>query len=195
MHRILKRKSVSALLKRKSVSALQRTRYLVALVGVSLSVAALAAAPAAVAAKSSCGGSSWCMWENAYYEGTLWTYSIGSYPQNKWFYVGGDANDEASSTFNNRVHNTWVSENWEPSGGIVCTTPGGSKENLREWKWPQNENNANDTISSLDLEESGTSCEGDPKWEPGSIEDDTETSPARSTTPSPQQEAPQPATN
>jgi Peptidase inhibitor family I36 len=98
----------------------------------------------------SCPSSAFCMWENNAYGGTQWTYSINSYPQNSWFYVGSGANDHASSYYNDRVHSTYINQNYPANGGQACLPAGSTNENLGNFDWP-NGQGANDSISAIYL--------------------------------------------
>jgi hypothetical protein len=92
------------------------------------------------------------MWQNINFGGTKWTYGISSYPQNEWFYVGSGANDEASSFDNDRVHSTYVSQNYPASGGEYCEGSEGIQPELQKNTWPQNGDSMNDSISAIALE-------------------------------------------
>jgi hypothetical protein len=130
-----------------------------------LTAASLAWPALASAAKSSCPSSSLCLWQDYAYSGTQWTFSISSWPQDQWDYVGGEANDRASALFNNRVHAALIGQNANPAtegGGIACINPGQSYEDLAEWHWPQNFASANDSVSGFVLYSEVSSCSGDP---------------------------------
>lgn len=130
-----------------------------------LAMASLMAPASSSAAKSSCPSSALCLWQNYAYGGSQWTFSINSWPQDQWDYVGGEANDRASSVYNNRVHAALIAQNANPAtegGGIACLNPGQSYEDLAEWHWPQNFNSANDSVSGFVLYSSVSSCSGDP---------------------------------
>jgi hypothetical protein len=101
---------------------------------------------------TSCPSSAFCMWKDAYFGGTQWTYSINSYPQNTWFYVGSGANDQASSFYNHRVHSTYINQNYPANGGQACIPSEIIYENLFELAWGGGYGgNANDSISAIYL--------------------------------------------
>jgi hypothetical protein len=133
---------------------------LLPLLAVSLALPAVSAA-----GKSACPSSALCLWQNYAYGGIQWTYSINSWPQDQWDYVGGEANDRTSSLYNNRVHAALISQNANPAtegGGIACVAPGQSYEDLSGLAWPQSNDSANDSISGFVLYSNVASCSGSP---------------------------------
>jgi hypothetical protein len=91
------------------------------------------------------------LYQNANWEGTRWDYGIASYSQNEWHYVGAGANDRASSTDNNRLHSSYISQNYPPgSGGQYCLKAYAG-DNIYSYTWPQNGQSMNDSVSGFAL--------------------------------------------
>lgn len=106
--------------------------------------------PAGLPPLPSCPESSLCLYQNSNLEGTRWSYGISKYSQNEWHYVGSEANDRASSWWNNRVHSSYVSQNYPASGGEECLSPEVAGEFAGEY-WAQNGDSENDSVSAFNL--------------------------------------------
>lgn len=118
--------------------------------------AAVAQSNAGVA---SCYSSGFCIWSGTEYDGSIWQYNIDEYVQDTWFPAGA-GEGHAQSFYNNRVHITWVSNEWADGthgSTQACITPGAAVRNLAEYLYP-NGAKANKEIYSLVLSSSNTTC-------------------------------------
>jgi hypothetical protein len=100
------------------------------------------------------GGYQLCLWQNAGYEGTLWTFNIwaAGESENNWHYVGGGVNDKASSAYNHRVNATLLAKDWPPGyPDTTCMAPGDAILNMSQWAWPDGTDPLNDSVSSYDM--------------------------------------------
>ena len=100
---------------------------------------------------SQCPQYSLCLWRNVGFGGTLWYWSNSQHAHNVWIYVGGGANDQASSLYNDRDDWSEVAKNYPANQpDINLESPGSYEGNLVALDWPDG-SDMNDSISSIDL--------------------------------------------
>jgi peptidase inhibitor family I36 len=132
---------------------------LMPLASASASTVAAQKAPAAMQrVKSQCTGSnhpsSLCLWRDAGYAGTIWSFSVATYGQNNYHFVGGRPNDQASAFYNHRTNATVVFKDFNagnPNSGLSFCIPhasGFSNLTLHQWA---NHTSMNDSISAFNL--------------------------------------------
>ena len=110
-----------------------------------------AARPAAPAQISNCPQYSLCLWQNSGYGGNMWAWENSKFPKDTDIWVGGSANDQASSYYNDRDDTSEVAKNY-PSDfpDIVIVYSGTANSNLANAKWPDG-TSMNDSISTVSL--------------------------------------------
>jgi hypothetical protein len=146
----------------------RRHFFLIAIIVIGLaSVAALAGAGSASAGTSECPFSqstaNLCLWQNGNWTGTIWRYWQAKDVSNTWHYVGDNANDQASSIDNDRVHSAYIGRDWTGSGPgsgpTSCLVPNYAYPHLEQLDWNASSGGTpGDNISSFDLLYSATSC-------------------------------------
>lgn len=135
-----------------------------------VSAAAVAAACAvavpsapAQAAQSNGPAHSFCIWQNYDYNNEVsvhfWYYTYGNFQNYAWNYVGGNANDQASSLWNNREFDLGVNKDFNPPSGTdrYCYGGGTAISNLATRNWPDS-TSENDSISAFWFSATASSC-------------------------------------
>jgi hypothetical protein len=141
------------LLKRAAVVAAAPVMSLAILTGLGGAPASAQASQPSVplADLHGCPAHSFCMWNNAGFTGTRWTYNDSTLPHNLWLPVGSAANNKASSLDNNRALTTGFSKNLPPStGSFACLFPHRSLASLAAHTW-LNGTPMNNSISGFAL--------------------------------------------
>jgi hypothetical protein len=128
--------------------------------------ASTAAQTSAVApmSKSQCPGHSFCMWQNYDYNNTVsggfWSYTYNNpWGILEWYYVGDNANDKATSIFNNRGWRTGINKDVNPAStvDVYCRAGGYYDSDLVGNHWPDG-SSENDSISAFWFSYDNTSC-------------------------------------
>lgn len=91
-----------------------------------------------------------CLWQNASWGGSLWTYYANGSDSNQQLYVGDYANDKASSLLNHRDNATDVAKDKPFTSNVICLLKNVSYQNLSNWEWPDY-STANDSISGYEF--------------------------------------------
>jgi Peptidase inhibitor family I36 len=114
------------------------------------SQAAVASAAIPHSGISNCPQYSLCLWQNSGYTGNMWFWSWSMTPHETGIWVGGSANDQASSLYNDRDDVSEVGKNYPMDDDSVIIYMGSSNSNLANSKWPDG-TSMNDSISSIAL--------------------------------------------
>ena len=114
------------------------------------SQAAAASAAAPDSGISNCPKYSLCLWQNSGYTGNMWFWSWSMFPHEQDIWVGGSANDQASSLYNDRDDVSEVNKDYPSDLNSVIVYMGSSNGNLANSKWPDG-TSMNDSISSIAL--------------------------------------------
>ena len=91
-----------------------------------------------------------CLWRDSNYSGGEWFYNENNFGTNHWLFVGPDANDQASSVYNNRSKVTYLGKDSPPGTNIVCLPVQWATSNLSAFAWPDG-SNMNDSVSSFNF--------------------------------------------
>lgn len=113
------------------------------------------AVPTRAVAFTPCPSRFFCLYqdsyENQFTNGAAWDYSFDAEPSNKWFYVGNNANDIASSFLSSRAWTTAFAKDFDANptrGQWACALGGSGLEDLSNWEWLDH-SGMNDSISAL----------------------------------------------
>lgn len=112
-----------------------------------------AARPAAPAQISNCPQYSLCLWQNSGYGGNMWAWENSKFPKDTDIWVGGSANDQASSYFNDRDDISGIAKNYPVKSGdrdYQSLSSGAEAYNLAGQDWPDG-SGMNDSVSSIQL--------------------------------------------
>ncbi len=115
------------------------------------------------ASRSQCPAHSFCMWQNYDWNnvvsGGFWSYTNGDYALVTWFYVGNNANDQATSIYNNRAFRTAIDIDVPPVSDTnrYCLAGGYADSNLVGNSWPGG-STENDSISAFWHSYDNNSC-------------------------------------
>lgn len=156
---------------RLAVLAVSSLVSLAGLLAIGVAPASARTAPATAAAgpvvpavgTPSCPGSTFCMWQDLNYgnngNSVHYFYGFNNYSANQWHYVGGNANDQASSIYANRAWTTAFAVDFPVNTSTTqwaCLLGGHSVGNLVNQEW-RNHVNMNDSISAFYFWTSGGS--------------------------------------
>ncbi len=125
------------------------------------------AAPASALQPASigqCPAHSFCMWQNYNYNNTVsggfWAYTLNNpWGVYNWYYVGDNANDQATSIYNARSWRTGIDKDYNPAStrDVYCLGGGYANSNLTQNRWPDG-SSENDSISAFWFSTTTTSC-------------------------------------
>lgn len=110
-----------------------------------------------------CPAHSFCLWQNYSYNnygaGGFWAYDYNTNPHLEWLFVGAEANDQASSLYNNRAYKVGINKDANPPSALnkLCLGGGTQDSLLTEKLWPDN-TEVNDSISAIWFSQNSTDC-------------------------------------
>lgn len=122
----------------------------------------------AAAAQSDCPSSTFCMWANYDYSGTMWTYTNNTGCGTDCWNASNPPGDSFTSVLNNRANKVLLGECAYPYGTYCqvpppagqkdCVNPGHGRD-LYNYAWPEPAGTSEAlNTGSLDLIYSGTTC-------------------------------------